>query len=128
MNAFSDAEKDGTGLLHNDFNQLKKGDLVFRLKSNKEAEHVMIATGKVDQDKDGNITAYEVIHAPSAGKAVEYKMISVDSDKFRIGHTKRNGNLDLIMNTYVTKNKESRKAWNAFYNWISINNLWDKLN
>ncbi|WP_461630273.1 DUF6443 domain-containing protein [Labilibaculum euxinus] len=128
MGAFQTAEKKGTGLLHSDFSQLKEGDLVFNTWANKKgkrsANHVMVATGQVKVDKDGNVVSYEVTHSPGAGKQVETTWKSVNSNN-RIGHTNRDG--DLIMDTYVTKNKGSGMSWNDFNSWMTSNNLWGKL-
>jgi RHS repeat-associated protein len=132
MKAFSDAEEKGTGLLHTDFNQIKEGDLVFNTekRTNKQGEkydratHVMIATGRVDRDSDGNVTKFEVIHASRKGEPVKKEMINVAKHQ-RIGHTNRDG--DLIMNTHVSKEKSKGMSWSDFYNWVSQNNLYNKI-
>lgn len=129
MKAFENAEKEGTGLLHNDFSQLKEGDLVFNLNKKGVAVHVMVATGKVKVDKDGNIISYEVIHSPGTGQQVEITWKNVN-DKQRIGHTNRV--TDLITNTYVSKNNGSgmfwsKMFWSNFWSWVGQNNLWDKI-
>ncbi|MEP1780597.1 RHS repeat-associated core domain-containing protein [Reichenbachiella sp.] len=90
LRAFESAEKEGKGYLHSDFNDLKKGDLVFRTDSKGNAYHVMIATGKVIEDSNGNVKEFEVIHAPYTGKQVETTTLSVEDEKeknAKIGHS-----------------------------------------
>lgn len=103
--AFKDAQGNGTGLLHSDFQYIMEGDLVFStyLAEDEEsgsiyrtASHVMVATGEVDVDKNGNIIAFEVIHASATGTPVgEPTMIGVRDDH-RIGHTYRYQKIDLM--------------------------------
>jgi hypothetical protein len=133
MEAFSNAEKNYTGILHTNFNQILEGDLVFdtRKAKNKQGEiydrakHVMIATGKLDKDKDGNVTRFEVIHASNHGKGARTAWIDV-KDHQRIGHTFRGGHAIADISGTGILGKGSRMSWNDFYNWVSRNNLWDK--
>lgn len=124
MKAFENAEKEGTGLLHSDFSQLKEGDLVFNLNKKGVAVHVMVATGKVKVDKDGNVISYEVIHAPGTDQQVETTWKNVN-DSQKIGHTNRD--TDLITNTFVSKNNGSGMSWSNFWSWVGQNNLWAKM-
>ena len=121
MNFFSQAQENGTGSLHNNFENIQEGDLVFNTvggNKNKRAVHVMIATGKIKMDKNGNVISYEVIHAPGAGKQVRNQWMKVKKGSY-IGHTKRKNKLGRIIG-------EVKNTWNDFYNWISSNNLWHK--
>lgn len=86
----------------------------------------MIATGNVDRDKDGNVTRFEVIHASNHGKGVRTEWIRV-KDHQRIGHTFRGGHAIADVFGAGTKSKGNGMSWNDFYNWVSRNNLWDKI-
>lgn len=89
MQSFKDAEKTGTGLLHNEFKFLLKGDLIFSTSVNdkgiRSAYHVMIATGQIRIDADGRVWA-SVIHASGKGNPARYDEVEINSNH-RIGHT-----------------------------------------
>ncbi len=88
MTQFEQAEADGTGGLHNDFGELQEGDIVFRTNKKGTAKHAMVATGNVETDDDGNVTSFEVIHAPDNGERVRVEYITKTS-RHQIGHTNR---------------------------------------
>lgn len=88
MQIFSNAEAEGTGKLHQDFNELGMGDLVFATDKKGKAYHVMVATGEVRKDKEGNVTQFQIIHAPKTGGQVEVSWRKVNSN-LHIGQTKR---------------------------------------
>ena len=105
-----------TGELHEDLHNIKKGDLVFKVNNNGIATHVMIATGKIKVDKNGNVTHIQVIHSPASGEQVEYKYYQVDKNYiYKVGHTKRKTDY----NSFGT-------TWNDFIQWVERNNLWGK--
>ncbi len=83
LKAFETAQTYGLALLHSDFNQLKEGDLVFD--NAVIATHVMVATGKLKIDKNGNVYSFEVIDAPGSGKQVAPRYLKTNS-KWIIGH------------------------------------------
>lgn len=116
---FINADNEGKGLYHSNLSWLKKGDMVFR------GRHVMIATGKVDKDKDGNITAYEVIDAWHSGTKVSKRMVEVNGRE-AIGHTFR-GEKDSYYEDQKYNNNNLHFSWQQFYGWISQNNLWSKV-
>jgi cell wall-associated NlpC family hydrolase len=117
---FENAARNGTGMIHSDFNLLQKGDVVFT----RNGRHVSIATGKVKKDKNGNVYAYEVIHAPGKGKRVSF----VTRDKIKegdfIGHTFRKNKVE---GEIGDQGKGSGMTWSSFYRWVSANNLQSKL-
>ena len=88
------AGADATGVLHQDFNQIGMGDMVFRVTNSDETgkptkvPHVMIATGKVRKDGSGNVTSFQILHAPQTGDFVKTEWRSVN-DSYQIGHTFR---------------------------------------
>lgn len=133
INAFINAERDGTGLLHTSFSEIQEGDLVFNTskKRNEQGElydhpsHVYIATGNVDRDKDGNVTRFEVIHASRAGTRARTEWIDVE-DHQRIGHTFRGGHPIADTDGSGRESKGSGMSWSEFYSWVTRNNLWDK--
>ena len=87
MQAFEQAEKDGTGSLHSDFLKLQKGDLVFVVNDEGEANHVMVSAGKSYKNDAGERIFY-VYEAQGKGKKVSVNTKTVDSS-YSIGHTKR---------------------------------------
>jgi RHS repeat-associated protein len=123
MIVFEDAKDTGNGELHSDLNNIKKGDLFFRVsKADGKAKHVMVATGMVKVDIAGNVVAVEVIHAPTNGKTVttEDYDLRTNKNEYKVGHTKRwNDDLPSV---------GSGMSWSSFYNWVSLNNLWNKFN
>ncbi len=125
MKAFEAASEEGTGILINDFNLTKEGDIVFNLE-NGIATHALIATGNVKVDENGNVYEYEVIHSPGAGRQVETTWRYV-SNNSRIGHTFR-GKHDLRYNVANMIRNNQGISWTQFYSWLSQNNLWDKVN
>lgn len=120
MKAFEEAETmvgGFTGELHDNLNSTEKGDLIFRVNSKGVAKHVMIATGRIKVDKDGNVTHIEVIHSPNNGEEVDltYYEIKKDTD-YKVGHTNRND--DSLL---------GGGSWSDFWSWVGSNNLWDKM-
>ena len=120
MVEFKNAAKRGKGFLHKDFSILAEGDLIFRVNEKGVAEHVMIATGKIKKDAQGNIIEYEVIEAPGKGKKVKTSMLPV-KDNLMIGHTLRKTDL-----FYVPEN-DKKTSWLDFWIWVQKNNLQNKL-
>ncbi len=49
---------------------------------------MMVATGEVREDKEVNVTHFQMIHAPKTGGQVEVSWRNVNSN-LRIGQTKR---------------------------------------
>jgi RHS repeat-associated protein len=88
MLRFERAETSNYGELHSDFSRLDVGDLVFRKNSEGTAKHVMVATGETRTDADGNVTQFEVVHAPGSGEFVQEEWISLTSSHV-IGRTLR---------------------------------------
>ena len=86
MEKFKTAQKNGTGLLHNDFSKLQKGDLVFRLNEDGLADHVMVATSVAYNI--GNEQKFNVIETQGAGIKVKRNTKTVNNT-YMIGHTKR---------------------------------------
>lgn len=90
--AFMHAEESGAGLLHNDFNQLGMGDLIFTGAKNKhgkfQAGHAMVATGNV-RTSDGQITQIQAVSASSSAGKVRTVWVNANSSNVRIGHTFR---------------------------------------
>jgi cell wall-associated NlpC family hydrolase len=102
LNQFTNAQEQGNAVVHDDFGNIGKGDLVFNLSKSGKAKHVMIATGNVKKNDDGKVTQYEVIHAPSSGKVVTTEWKSAASQTKRmIGHTYRRGDLPVDTNNDI---------------------------
>ena len=92
MLAFKSAEKVGKGLLHENFNLIGAGDLVFTRFESDVAKHVVIATGQVIKDDEGNVVEYQVIEAPATGREVEFTWRKPE-EGHKIGHTFRKTDL-----------------------------------
>ncbi len=107
-NIFSQATLEGKGILHRDFNSIGKGDLVFH-KNGKKVHHVMVATGNVSLDKNGNVNKFEVIHAPESGKQVRTEWMTPKKGH-SIGHTYRNGDILTPINLDDLQSFEDLKA------------------
>ncbi|PSK80959.1 RHS repeat-associated protein [Prolixibacter denitrificans] len=95
--AFESEGKNGVfanGLLHNDFNLVGKGDLIFsNVSAGKNGniinvKHTMIATGMVRRDRNGNVTKFQVVAASFSAGKVKKQWWTVNSN-MRIGHTFR---------------------------------------
>ncbi len=91
--AFKSAELNGTGLLHSEFDYVGMGDLVFTGSSNSDghyvAGHVMVATGKVKKDADGNVVRMQTISASSTEGKTRKVWVNAVEENVRIGHTFR---------------------------------------
>lgn len=74
--------------LHNDFNLLGMGDILFNVNKKGKATHTMVATGAVMRDKDGNVVKYQTIEATGSGDKVRMKWRNVKKYQW-IGHTFR---------------------------------------
>jgi RHS repeat-associated protein len=85
------AELGSGGVLHNDANLVGMGDLLFSKNSKGSVTHVMVATGDVRTNKNGNVTAIQVVHAPQSGGKVETAWKTFRPDRHSIGHTFRKG-------------------------------------
>jgi RHS repeat-associated protein len=94
LKSFADAEVEGTGVLHSDFNSLGKGDVIFKTNGKGEATHTMIATGEVKTDKNGNVSKFQTIEAPSSGDKVRVSWKNI-GDSYQIGHTFRKTDLQI---------------------------------
>jgi RHS repeat-associated protein len=86
-------------------NFVSQADLIW------QKDHIMIATGNVEKDKAGNVTAFEVIHS-TGGKGVVLEKINYKKDKFKFIHpfrtsdTKREETTDIRWNETI-----STKQW-----------------
>jgi RHS repeat-associated protein len=95
---FESGGKEGagsTGLLHNNFSSVGKGDLVFSGVSTDKngnvtnASHVMVATGNVKRDKGGSVIKVEVVSASYSAGKVKTQTWKVNDSSMRVGHTFR---------------------------------------
>ncbi len=98
---FADAMQEGTGFLHENANLIGMGDLVFYENSGGRITHVMVATGKVQKDKDGNVTRFQIIHAPQSGGKVEYAWRTFRQGRHSVGHTHRKGEENNTTNVWT---------------------------
>jgi len=64
---FKDRAKEGLAYVHKDPNLLSKGDFVYH------RGHVMLATGNVRRDEEGNVTHYQTIEAEGTDYGVTMK-------------------------------------------------------
>ena len=89
MRAFKNAGD--KGFLHNNFNILSQGDIIFSLSGgvSRRSKHSMISTGNVRKDDNGNVTAFEVIEATIGGNKVTRRAWHNVSNRHKIGHTYR---------------------------------------
>lgn len=88
MKAFSDAQDVGTGMLHENFSELGKGDIVFSVNSKGLAKHTMVATGNIKVNSNGKVTKFQTIEATRTGDKVRTKWRKV-TKSYKIGHTFR---------------------------------------
>ena len=88
---FKDAQVEGTGMLHENSNLIGMGDMVFYQNKKGRITHVMVATGKVQKDKNGKVTRFQIIHAPKSGGKVEYAWRTFRKGSHSVGHTYRKG-------------------------------------
>ncbi|WP_321308586.1 DUF6443 domain-containing protein [Marinifilum fragile] len=119
-NAFKKAEKTGKGLLHNDFSQLVAGDLIFYTASSGFV-HVYVATGEKEVLANGKYRL-KLIHTNESGTQAGEVTRTMNS-RYSIGHTNRT--TDYITDTNVEMNKGM--SWQAFWQYVNRNGLWDKL-
>lgn len=121
MNSFINAELSGTGAIHNDFNLIGMGDIIFKLDEDNNVYHTMVATGDVKKDADGNVTRFKTIEATESGDKVRYKWRRVD-DNQRIGHTFRT--TDVVREGPVRDSKDRIRLSNFVqkYQWNSNEN------
>lgn len=121
-----------TGILHQNFNAVGKGDLLFRVTASDEsgrptkAPHVIIATGNVHRGEDGKVTKIQIIHAPQTGDFVktEWRSVqSLQSSNYQIGHTFRSSDI-IPSNNFVDgiMSAEQKLMLNTFFNSNQQNN------
>lgn len=79
LKQFEEAQLNGLAYVHSDANLVSQGDWLWRSK------HVMIATGRVELDDDGNDVSIETIQAASTYQGTIVKMEPV-SEITKIGH------------------------------------------
>ena len=89
--AFVKAEAENKAAVFTDFKNLSKGDMVFFYsKKDKMYDHVVIATGRIKTDKDGNVTQFETAEANETKTGTMHKWRDIDKTKktfdLTIGH------------------------------------------
>ncbi|HTA28063.1 MAG TPA: NlpC/P60 family protein [Bacteroidia bacterium] len=89
--AFVKAMDDNKAAVFTDFKNLSKGDMVFFYsKKDKTYDHVVIATGRIKTDKDGNVTQFETAEANETKTGTMHKWRDIDKTEktfdLTIGH------------------------------------------
>ncbi|MEM8568741.1 MAG: RHS repeat-associated core domain-containing protein [Bacteroidota bacterium] len=90
MGQFARASEEGTGILHNNTDNVGTGDILFKTNKKGNAFHTMVATGNVKTNKKGKVTRIEVVEAPASGKFVKKSYVKAGK-RLKVGHTFRKG-------------------------------------